>query len=443
MEATFLIEDLGQEGEGVGRSGGRVLFVPRTTVGDEVRASFPDDGKPYARARLIEIVRPSPERVTPECPLYETCGGCQTMDLSYGAELRVKERRLHDALQRLGGIARPPVEPIVPAPHTAHYRMKATMPASPSGSGLIFGYYRRGSHHLVDVSDCTVLDPEVQRTANIIRDALRQAGVPAWDEARQRGVVRSLMVRRSHSGGGMQAVLTVTRSLADDWARGVPEAQPLLTGLLVAVEPVVTNRLVGDRPEVVWGEPTIREHLLGKTFRVSPTAFFQANPEMAEALFTSAAQAAGGEGTSLLDLYAGTGTLAILLAEGRESVEGIEVIGAAVRDARANARLNGLGHVRFFSGEAASVFRDRISAGVRYDTLTLDPPRKGAQEAVPLMLEARPTRIIYVSCDPATLARDVALLGKGGYTLVSARPFDLFPRTVHVEALAVLERAHG
>lgn len=442
MEATFLIDDLGRDGEGVGRAGGRVLFVSGATVGDEVRASFPDDGKPFAKARLLEIVRPSRDRVAPECPLYETCGGCQTMELTYEAELRVKERRLRDALVRIGGLAEPPVEPIVPAAHTSHYRMKATMPAAPSAEGLIFGYYRRGSHALVDVDDCTVLDAEVQRTANVIRDALRAAGVPAWDEARREGAVRSLLVRRSHSGGGMHAVLTVTRPLPGDWAKGVPEAQPLLSGLLVAVEPVVTNRLVGTRPEVIWGEPTIRENLLGKTFRVSPAAFFQANPEMAGDLFAAASEATGSRGRSLLDLYAGTGTLAILLAQGMEIVEGVEMVGAAVRDARSNARLNGLRQVRFYAGEAATVLRERLSAGARYDTVALDPPRKGAQEAVPLMLEARPERIVYVSCDPATLARDVALLGHGGYTLTSARPFDLFPRTVHVETLAVLESRH-
>lgn len=442
MEATVLIEDLGKDGEGVGRAGGRVVFVPGATIGDRVRVRFPDDRRAYARAELVEIVETSPLRETPACPIASLCGGCQTMDLDYGAELAAKERRLKDALRRIGRLPDPPVEPIVGATRILRYREKATMPAGMGPEGIVFGYYARGTHHLVPVDDCLVLDEAVQEAAHRVRDVARQAELRAYDPRTGEGEIESLLVRHTTTGETL-VVLTVARPVPKEpWVTLLPGRLPSLRALFLAVERNPTNRLVGRRTERIWGRPFVMETLLGRRFRISPASFFQANPSMAEEIFGAARESVRErQPRTLLDLYAGTGTLALLVADGVEAVEGIEVVEAAARDASANARLNGLKGVRFFSGPADIVLKERLEAGMRYDVVALDPPRRGAAEAVPLILEASPLRIVYISCDPATLARDAALLAEGGYRLTRARPFDLFPRTVHVETLAVLDRA--
>jgi len=441
MEATLLIEDLGKDGEGIGRAGGKVFFVRGATVGDRVRVRFREDARSYARAELVAVLEPSPERVRPECPLYEVCGGCQTMDLSYGAELRLKERRLKDALVRIGRLPDPPMEPIVPAPHRLHYRHKATMPAGGGPEGIIFGYYASGSHHLVDVDDCPVLAPPVMQAARAVRETARRLGLRPYDEESGQGDVKSLLVRASRTTGEVLVVITLSRSVPTEDLKDllVTRVQGLAS-LSFAVEPRATNRLVGRDIHTAWGRPYITDHLLGLAFKISPGAFFQANPSMAERLFAEARGRAAEAGSGpLLDLYAGSGVLALLLAEGRERVEGVEVVRSAVRDATKNAWENRIFQAKFFRGMADEVLSKRLEEGAMYDVVALDPPRKGARESIPAILQARPRRIIYVSCDPATLARDVALLSDR-YSLTSAAPYDFFPETVHVETLAVLDR---
>lgn len=441
MEATVLIEDLGKEGEGVGRADGKVLFVPGATVGDRVRVRFTDDERAFARAELIHMVEPSRDRRTPECALYGACGGCQTMDLTYEAELRVKERRVRDALVRIGGVADPPIEPIVPAADPLHYRYKATMPAGGGKDGIVFGYYARGTHRLLDVEACPVLAEPVLEAALAVRRTARKLGLRPYDERTGCGDVRSLLVRVSRETGEVMVVITGSRALpVEGWTRSLPGRIPMLRSLAFAVLHGETNRLVGEDIRVAWGQSTITEGLLGLSFRISPGAFFQSNPAMAARLFAEAREKAREAGTGpLLDLYAGCGVLALLMAHGRERVEGVEVVRSAVRDARRNAEQNGLGHALFFRGSAEEVLETRLAEGAHYDVVALDPPRKGARESVPAILRASPRRIVYVSCDPATLARDVALLAEH-YRLTSARPYDFFPRTVHVETLAVLDR---
>lgn len=442
MEATVLIEDLGKDGEGVGRAEGRVLFIPGATLGDRVRVSFDPGRRAFARAEVVERLESSPWRVPIICPIYEACGGCQTMELSYEAELEAKERRLKDALSRIGALKDPPVGKIIGAPSPMGYRQKATLPVGGTPGQIHLGYYAARTHRLVPVEACPVLDPAVEGAALKVASVLSLLGAAPFDEKTGQGDIKSVMIRHSVLTGEVMVVVTLLGDFPSaEFAAQLPLALPSLTSLHLARPRRAGNRLVGESFRHLFGEKSLTEGLLGLRFKISPGSFFQVNPVMAERVFEGAREAVREiPDATVLDLYSGTGTLALLSAASAAVVEGVERVGEAVRDARESALLNGIGNARFYEGSADAVLEERLGDGARYDVLVLDPPRKGAAEAVPLMIRAAPRRIVYISCDPATLARDVALLGEGGYRLTSARPFDLFPRTVHVESLAVLDR---
>ncbi|MHB1980488.1 MAG: 23S rRNA (uracil(1939)-C(5))-methyltransferase RlmD [Sulfobacillus sp.] len=435
MQHRVLIEDLGQHGEGVGRVDGRVVFIAGATLGDEVLVSFDPARRKMAKGELLAVITPSVDRVAPACPVAKECGGCQTMELSYPAELRWKQRRVEQTLRRLGGVEAE-VEPTRPSASPLGYRHKATMPVGGLRGRIRLGYYAPFSHTLVPAEHCPVLHPDLNRTALAVQQAANQMGVAA--EAATSGL-RSLMARRSASTGAVQLVLTGHNLDRYPWASVLPPLLPGLAGITLAKPTESVNRLVGTSGALAWGEARISEQLLDIRFQISPLSFFQINPALAAEMALTVKQALGHVPGTLVDLYAGTGTFALTLADIAERTVAVEAVADAVADGELNARSNHRADVSFVHADAESGLKSLLAAKEPIGAVVIDPPRKGALELMAPLAAAQIPQIAYISCDVATLARDLAALGDA-YRVQRVVPFDFFPRTVHVETLVLLAR---
>jgi 23S rRNA (uracil1939-C5)-methyltransferase len=450
---TIDITSVASGGEGVGRSGDLVVFVPGAVPGDRVRARIAQVRPRYARADLLTVERPSPDRRPAPCPVWERCGGCPLMPLAPAAQRRHKRARLIEVLARIGGIAGAEVEDVLTAPPRPDgqpdlaYRAKAAMPVAAGPRGPIVGFYGRGSHRLVEASACPVTHPLARRVVAAVRDSLAPAGLVPYDEASGRGEVRHIVVRVGLGTGESMAVV-VTRSprpralhrLAEEVTARLPE----LTCLAHSVQPEATNRILGRGPaRVLAGRDGIRERVGPLTLHLSPTSFFQVNPAAAEILYARAVAELGPAGAgTVVDAHAGVGAIGLwAVAAGAERAIGFETVAAAVADARRNAAMNGLA-AEFSLGPAEILYGRRWPAGEGPDAVVLDPPRAGCPSALLEGLRsAPPARLVYVSCAPETLARDLARLTAGGrFRLERVVPVDLFPQTAHLEAVAVLRR---
>jgi 23S rRNA (uracil1939-C5)-methyltransferase len=444
------VTDLDSKGRGVGRFQGVVVFVDGGLPADRIRARIVRgraSGKGHYVADLVAVVRPSPDRVGPPCPVAAACGGCQLMALSYPAQLRWKTRRVREALRRIGHLEAVPVADCLGASRQLGYRNKAQFPVSAvRGKGLVAGLYRRGTHAVVPVESCLLQRPPGDRVVAAAVDVARESGLEAYDEKSGRGLLRHILVRVSSDGREAMAVFVTARGtfpagkrLAAALRKRVPEVRTVVQN----VNARRTNVILGPRNIVLSGPGYIHDTLAGLRFRVSVSSFFQVNPEQAEALYGVVADMAEGA-RRVVDVYSGVGTVALYLARkvsGLEEVTGIESNPNAVRDAAANARSNGVEKAVFICGDAARVLREMSRAGVRPDTVILDPPRKGCEKAVlETLADMDCRRVVYISCNPATLARDLAVLAARGYRTERVQPVDMFPQTTHVESCSLVVR---
>jgi 23S rRNA (uracil1939-C5)-methyltransferase len=427
VSEIVLVTDLGRDGEGVARSrSGLVLFIPGATLGDRVRVTVPAGRRSMARV-AGEVAEPSPRRQTPPCPYYGTCGGCSLQELPYEDELAWKRRRVAEALARIGRLSAPVAE-VVPAPDPYGYRHKAAMPVS--GRPPHLGFYARGSHRVVAGPDCLVAAPAL-REALIASEEVLRAGPPLpglvevvarLSSARQE-ILLTLVVAEDEE---------VPQTLVTALMTGVPG----LASLWLSVKERPGNRVLGERFRHLAGRRGIEEELLSATFLLTPADFFQVHPWMAERLFGTLLETVPSVGRAA-DLYAGVGVGAILLARRIGEVVGVELVREAVRDARRNALRNRVANVSFRQGRVEEVLPELPNL----DLVLLDPPRKGAPGLAPLVAERGVREVRYISCDPGTLARDAAEFQAFGYTLEAVLPFDMFPRTTHVESLALFSRS--
>ncbi len=429
MRAEVEITGLGQAGEGVGRHEGLVLFVPGAVPGDRCRIAWEPGRRRMARARLLEVIEPSPDREAPPCPAFGTCGGCQLQAIGYARELREKRRIVEDALRRIGHL-----EVDVPAcigPGEAYgYRAKVSWPIRRGATGPLIGLFAAQSHDVVEQDGCAVLAPALRSLPSVLRQGMVDLGLSAWDGTL--GLLRHAVARRARSG---EIILTLVATAEDRrlglLAGRVMSALPDVVGVAQSLHEGRGNRVLGGPAKLLAGVGEIEERILGLRFRVGPTSFFQVHPAAAERLFGTVLDWVGpGDDRAALDLYTGVGVLALLLAQAGYRVQGVEYDEEAVGFAARNAELNGL-QAEFVAGDAQEAplpGRDAL--------LTLDPPRGGAQRLAERLAAQGPARVLYVSCDPATLARDAAILAAGGYRLRRVQPFDLFPRTAHVETVA-------
>ena len=439
---TVTIEDYSSEGFGVCRVDGQVVFVTQALVGETCIIRILKTAKTHAWAKVEEILTASDSRQTPACPVFGPCGGCDLLHMSYEEELALKEKRVQSAFSRLGGVDAP-ISPIISANARIHYRNKAIFAVSAKG----LGFYRRRSHDVVPVENCLIQSPIANRVAAAVYSWMQASNISAYDELSHSGILRHLFVRTTKAGAANVCLVVKSANVPQKEALidSLREQCPEITGILLCINPEKTNVVLRGRFELLWGEHTLEETLCGLTFRLSPQSFFQVSPTQAEILYETALSYAALNGTeTVLDLYCGTGTITQILAQKAKLAIGGEIVASAVADACENAKRNGITNVEFIEGDAAKVAATLKQRSIHADVVVVDPPRKGLDESViSEIANIAPERVVYVSCDPATLARDVGRLTEKGYTLKKVQPVDMFPCTTHVETVALLTRCEN
>ncbi len=440
------------EGSGVARytdadipSPGLVVFIPYTAVGDEILCRIVKVQKSHAYGRVEELISPSADRLDEQnCAVFGRCGGCVWRHISYEAECRYKAQWVRDTLSRVGGLTIEPL-PLVAADAPDRYRNKAQFPVVVGEQGPVMGFFASRSHRVVACRDCQLQPENFRVVLDAVDDWMRANQVSAYDETTHKGLVRHIYIRQGAVSGQMMVCLVCTSGklpAASALIDAVRAAVPNLTSLVVNINPERTNVILGDGGYTLWGEDAIEDVLCGLRFRLSPHSFYQVNHAQTEKLYALAADAAALTGQEiLLDLYCGTGTIGLSMAHRAKQVIGVEVVRAAVQDAGRNAEVNGITNARFICADATQAATQLAQEGVHPDVVVLDPPRKGCDPSlIDTVVTMAPTRVVYVSCDPATLARDLKLFDERGYEVKFVQPVDLFPRTAHCENVVSLVR---
>lgn len=428
------------EGAGVCRIKGRAVFVPRALPGETWRVRIVKVTKTAVFGRGEERLTTSPERVEPDCPNFGRCGGCNLMHMSYECELQMKLDRVNDALRRIGG-TEVRAERILGSERVEGYRNKAIYAVGEGENGPVAGFYRTGSHDIIPAPNCLLQSDEASKCAGAVVDWMRTNGVSAWNG--RSGTVRHVYTRRARDGAALCCVVT-GRRLSPSLTRSLTEvlriACPALTGVVECVNRTEGNTVLSGDFRTLWGSGTLRDRLCGFEFELAPQAFYQINPPQAERLYAQALEYALPErGGTVLDLYCGAGTISLCLSQRAERVIGAEIVPEAVENARANAERNGVTNAEFICADAGEAARELKSRGITPDAIVVDPPRKGMDApALEAIASMQPDRLVYVSCDPATLSRDISRLRPLGYTPASALAVDMFPRTAHVETVMLL-----
>lgn len=439
-DLTLTILSLTSEGQGVARVDGYTVFVEGALPEETVSAHVIKVTNSYAIAKVTEVLTPSPDRVEPRCPSFARCGGCVLQHLSYPAQLINKRQFVVDALTRLGGVDAPDVREVVGMDDPWRYRNKGSFPFGMLGNGVVFGFYAARSHRLIPIADCPIQSAQITDIAQRVCAWANENRVDAYDEATKKGKLRHVMARVTSAGETMAVVVT----------RGPLKAQAALLSALEDVDSVWhnqndldTNIICSDAFTLLAGKATLTERIADKTFAVSPQSFLQVNPTQTGVLYELAANMLDPKPhETIVDAYCGVGTISLILSGRCKRVIGIEQVEPAVADAIRNAEANGVENAAFLCADVAEALPGLIADGVAPDAIVLDPPRKGADEAALAAIAASSVqRVVYVSCNPATLARDVKYLCANGFRFVAATPVDMFPHTAHVETVVLITRA--
>ena len=443
QEHIVAIEGYGEGGMGVARIDGRVVFVHGALRGETCRVLILKTLKSVAFAKVLEVLEPSSERMESDCPYFPRCGGCTYRHMSYEEELRLKKQRVQDNLARIGGSA-VVVEEILGAADTLRYRNKAQYPVSKDGR---VGFYRARTHEVIECEQCLLVKNEADAAAEALREYMQSCRVAGYDEKTGRGLVRHLYVRSNATGESLVCVLVNGDKLPQEETlvallRG---ACPKCTGIVLGTNTKKGNVILGDRYRTLWGDDRLEDTLCGKRFLLSVPSFYQVNRTQAERLYAKAIEFADLTGReTVLDLYCGAGTITLALSDHAKKVLGAEIVPEAIDDARENAVRNEVKNVEFFCGDASDVAKKLAQEHLRPDVITVDPPRKGlAPDVVESIAEMQPERVVYVSCDSATMARDVKRFAELGYTATRAAAVDMFPRADHVETICLLSKLNA
>ena len=438
------IDRLGTSGEGVGRYDNFTVFVPNALPGETVSVIIEEVKNSYARGRIKQILHESVDRVVPLCELYEECGGCQLQHLSYEAQLHAKRAQVVDALIHIGKLPQIPVMETLRAEKPWNYRNKMQFPIGRNSGKIVIGCFAQGSHTIINTKNCHIQRAENNDLANAAREIAEQLHIPVYNEDTHKGVLRHIVGRVGRSNDLMAVIVTATKQLprAKDFVRMMRERLPNLVSVHQNIQTYHNNVIMGRDTQLLWGRPTIIDSLGRLNFHISPRSFFQVNTRQAERLYEQALAYADLHGTeTVIDAYCGTGTITLFLAQKARKVYGIEIVQPAILDARKNARDNHVKNAEFIVGDATAVMPALYKQGIRPDVVVVDPPRAGCTETVlRTFANMKPQRIVYVSCNPATLARDLAILKELGYLAQEVQPVDLFPQTSHVENVVLVSR---
>ena len=443
---TLEIEDCGIDGEGIGKADGFTVFVKDAVIGDTVTAKIIKAKKNYGYGRLMEVLKPSPYRVEPKCEFARQCGGCQLQALSYDQQLVFKTNKVKGHLERIGGFTDIPMEPIIGMDELFHYRNKAQFPVGRNKEGkIVTGFYAGRTHNIIENRDCALGVAENKEVLDRVIAHMEKYGIEPYNEATGKGLVRHVLIRYGYFTKEVMVCLILN-------GNKIPKEEllvkslceiPGMTSITINVNKKHSNVILGEEIRLLWGQEYITDRIGDISYQISPLSFYQVNPMQTQKLYAKALEYADLHGEETVwDLYCGIGTISLFLAQKAKFVRGVEIVPAAIENAKENAKLNGQENTEFFVGKAEEVLpREYKKNGVYADVIVVDPPRKGCDETLlETMVEMNPDRIVYVSCDSATLARDLKYLCERGYELRKVCPVDQFGMTVHVETVVLLSQ---
>ncbi|MDB2177076.1 23S rRNA (uracil(1939)-C(5))-methyltransferase RlmD [Blautia wexlerae] len=441
---TLEIEDCGIDGEGIGKADGFTVFVKDAVIGDTVTAKIIKAKKNYGYGRLMEVLKPSPYRVEPKCEFARQCGGCQLQALSYDQQLVFKTNKVKGHLERIGGFTDIPMEPIIGMDELFHYRNKAQFPVGRNKEGkIVTGFYAGRTHNIIENRDCALGVAENKEVLDRVIAHMEKYGIEPYNEATGKGLVRHVLIRYGYFTKEVMVCLILNGNKIpkeEQLVKSLCEI-PGMTSITINVNKKRSNVILGEEICLLWGQEYITDRIGDISYQISPLSFYQVNPMQTQKLYAKALEYADLHGQETVwDLYCGIGTISLFLAQKAKFVRGVEIVPAAIENAKENAKLNGLENTEFFVGKAEEVLpREYKKNGVYADVIVVDPPRKGCDETLlETMIEMNPERIVYVSCDSATLARDLKYLCERGYELRKVCPVDQFGMTVHVETVVLL-----
>ena len=457
---TLHIEDIGTGGEGIGKADGFTFFVKDAIVGDVIEAKIMKLKKNYGYARLMKVLTPSKDRVEPKCPVARQCGGCQIQEMRYEAQLAFKQKMVQNNLERIGGLSDFEMYPVIGMETPYAYRNKAQFPVGEDKDGnIVIGFYAGRTHHIVEQTDCCIGAPENGEVLRKVKAYMQKNQIRPYNEEHHSGIVRHILIRTGYHTKEIMVCLIVNAAKASCLKNAEQLTESLremdgMTSVMVNFNTEKTNVILGKKSEVLWGQPYIEDFIGDVKYQISPQSFFQVNPMQTEKLYAKALEYAGLTGNETVwDLYCGIGTISLFLAKNARKVYGVEIVPQAIEDARNNAKRNGIDNAEFFVGKAEEVvpaFYEKAlkqaqdsEAGksIRPDVVVVDPPRKGCEEVLlETIVKMQPQRIVYVSCDSATLARDLKFLSANGYTVKKVQPVDQFGHSVHIETVVLLSQ---
>ncbi|MDV6377748.1 23S rRNA (uracil(1939)-C(5))-methyltransferase RlmD [Sporosarcina sp. GW1-11] len=438
------IEDLTHDGAGVAKVDGYPLFIPGTLPGETVTVHVLKTLKNYGFAKLIDIVEPSAARVTPPCHVFPTCGGCQMQHLSYDAQLTQKRKSVRDVMDRIAKLPDVPVHEVKGMEDPWRYRNKSQIPFDTVNDQVITGFYKTRTHQIVDTDVCLIQTKEADELMTMLKHKLQQLGIETYNEKTHKGMLRHLIVRKARQTDQVMVVL-VTRQKKFPQKQAVVDLilqeVPNVTSIMQNVNIANTNVIMGNETINLYGSDVIVDRIGNTEFEISARSFYQVNPVQTEVLYQQALDYAGLTGNeTVIDAYCGIGTISLFLAKQAKEVYGVEIVPQAIEDAKRNAQINGITNTHFEAGPAEDIIPKWYAEGKRFDVLVVDPPRKGCDEKLlDTILKYKPAKVVYVSCNPGTLARDLRILEDGGYRTREVQPVDMFPHSSHVECVAWLE----
>lgn len=448
QEFTLKIEDMNEDGAGVGRLDGYIWFVKDTVIGDVVRAKAMKMKKTYGFARLMEVLEPSDGRTEPRCPVARQCGGCQLQAMTYEEQLKFKERKVLNNLLRIGKFREEEIHmlPIMGMEEPWRYRNKAQFPFGLNKEGeIVAGFYAGRTHSIIENEDCLLGVEENREILARIKSYMKEQGIRPYDEAAHKGLVRHALIRKGFKTGEIMVCLIINGKKLPG-ARALVEKLceiPGMKSISYSINMEKTNVIMGKEIVNLWGDTCITDYIGSVRYQISPQSFYQVNPVQTEKLYGTALEYAGLNGNETVwDLYCGIGTISLFLAQKARKVYGVEIVPQAIEDARKNAKLNGIENAEFFTGKAEEVLPEQYDKNhIHADVIVVDPPRKGCDAlCLDTILKMSPDRVVYVSCDSATLARDLRVLVDGGYKVEKVRCCDMFPETGHVETVVLLSK---
>ncbi|MGF9892914.1 23S rRNA (uracil(1939)-C(5))-methyltransferase RlmD [Priestia megaterium] len=437
-------EDLTHDGAGVAKVNGFPIFVQNALPGESGQVKVIKVKKGYAFGKLIKHHTISEQRVEAPCPVYKQCGGCQLQHVSYEGQLQFKQKQVKDVMARIGYLPDVPVHSTLGMNDPWRYRNKAQVPVAEREGGLVAGFYQQRSHDIINMDACLIQQQANDDVVQAVKSICEKHGVSAYQEQKHKGSLRHIMARYGLVTGEIMVVIVTRTAELPNKKRiieDIIEAVPNVKSIVQNVNSKRTNVILGNQTNVLWGEEYIYDYIGDVKFAISAKSFYQVNPEQTKVLYDKALEYASltGEET-VIDAYCGIGTISLFLAQKAKKVYGVEIVPEAIEDAKRNAELNGIYNAEFEVGEAEVVIPNWYKQGIKADVIVVDPPRKGCDEALlNTIIDMKPKKVVYVSCGPATLARDLAILEKGGYETVEVQPVDMFPHTTHVENVAVVK----